>query len=72
MTVHTYVNGTFYVDCPFCGTESEMPLDKVKYFRWQAGELAQNVWPEMSLEDREVLISGTCRECQKILFAMEE
>ena len=72
MTRHTFINGTIFVDCPICGDESKCELDPEKYKRWQAGELCQNVWPEMSLEDREVLISGTCLDCQKVLFAGPE
>ena len=69
---HTFRNGTFYADCPFCGAESEVKLPIAAYARWQMGEMAQNVWPEMSREDREILISGICKECQKTIFAPPE
>jgi len=72
MTKHTFVNGVVFVDCHMCGAESEVPVTKEKYDQWQSGKHAQDVWPEMSLENRELLISGTCLECQKVLFAEPE
>jgi hypothetical protein len=47
----------------FCGKEHVAHLDPEKVRRWQAGEKIQNVWPEMSADDRETLISGTCPDC---------
>jgi len=52
-----------------CHQRSTIMLDKEKYDRWQAGEHVQNVWPEMSPENREVLISGTHPKCWDYLFA---
>ena len=49
--------------CVFCGKEHVAHLDPEKVRRWQAGEKIQNVWPEMSADDRETLISGTCPDC---------
>lgn len=69
---HTYRNGTFYADCPFCGAESEVKLPLAEYTRWQMGELAQNVWPEMATNIREILIGGICLRCQDTVFAMPE
>jgi hypothetical protein len=49
--------------CSFCGTQYivDLPAEKVK--RWRDGEHIQNVFPEMSPDEREILISGTCSEC---------
>jgi len=49
--------------CVFCGKEHLTTVDKVKYQRWLGGERIQLVWPEMSDDDREILISGTCPDC---------
>lgn len=49
--------------CIFCSHEHKVVMDKEKYFRWRNGELIQNVFPEMTSDQREILISGTCPEC---------
>ena len=38
-------------------------LDANKYERWQSGELIQNVFPELSVNEREMLISSVCGTC---------
>lgn len=56
-------------ECPCCGKISAVTVTETKYLRWTVGgELAQNVWPEMSATDRETLISGYCADCQKKFF----
>lgn len=58
--------------CIQCGKISVITLDKEKFMRWQNGELIQRVFPEMSAEDREVLISGTHPKCWKQLWEGED
>lgn len=58
--------------CIQCGGISVITLDEEKFMRWQKGELVQRVFPEMSKEDREVLVSGTHPRCWKILFEGED
>lgn len=57
-------------DCPLCGARHDpVVLDANKYYRWiSEQENIQNVFPEMSAAEREILISGTCAECWKDLF----
>ena len=59
-------------ECPMCGKVTKIAVDRVKYFRWQAGELIQNVWPELPPEKRELIKTGYCMECQAVLFAVPE
>ncbi len=40
--------------------------------RYKAGELAQRAFPDLPKEQREFLISGTCPECWKDLFGVDE
>jgi hypothetical protein len=47
-------------------------LDRGAVERWQAGENIQSVFPDMSLADREIMISGTHPECWNKLFAEGE
>jgi hypothetical protein len=58
--------------CIFCGANHLIPLDEEKYRRWRSGEHVQNVWPEMSADQREILISGTCPECWEREFGEDD
>lgn len=55
--------------CIMCNTVHYMTLDADKVKRWRAGEKIQDVWPEMSPDEREVLISGTCPKCWDELWS---
>jgi hypothetical protein len=46
--------------CPNCRKESTIELDAEKYRRWVAGEHVQNVWPELSMGEREQIMTGFC------------
>ena len=59
--------------CVVCGKVHEpIVLDAEKYYRWESGESIQSVFPEMSPDEREILISGTCPECWNVLFPEED
>ena len=58
--------------CSVCGATSQFTLDYNRFLRWQNGGLIQNVFPEMSKEDRETLISGTHGPCFEKLYAGSE
>lgn len=59
-------------DCVVCGRRHDpIILDAEKYYCWKIDrECIQDVFPdsEMSKDQREILISGTCPECWDILF----
>lgn len=61
-------------DCVVCGRIHEpVILDAEKYYRWKEDrECVQDVFPEMTKEQREILISGTCPECWDVLFPEED
>lgn len=56
--------------CSECRRVKVYSLDPADYDRWRQGALIQNVFPE--IEDREIMISGTCSECFDKLFADED
>lgn len=58
--------------CIVCRKTSVVELDKHKFVRWIRGEHAQNVWPEKSADERELLITGTHPECWDTMFPDEE
>lgn len=55
---------------PFTGQSytKDLPITQSEFDRWQSGELIQNVWPHLSADDREFLISGICGEDWDSLF----
>ena len=54
--------------CCVCGEYEVWSLDRQAVNRWQAGEYVQNVFPNMTEGEREVLISGTHPACWNELF----
>ncbi len=57
--------------CIECGLTSMVTVSSNEYDRWRAGEHVQNVWPEMPLEERELLITGTHPACWAAMFEEE-
>ena len=55
--------------CPLCKKVSHVRLWEDSVIKWQGGELIQNVWPNMSAEDRELLITGTHSICWNEMFS---
>jgi hypothetical protein len=58
--------------CGVCGEYELWSLDRQAVESWQGGELIQNAFPDMSVSDRELLISGTHPACWDKLFPEEE
>ena len=55
--------------CIHCHKTSEIELDPKDVLRWTGTrELIQNVWPDMSAEDRELLMTGTHSICWNAMF----
>jgi hypothetical protein len=61
-----------YKVCMHCGGETAIELDFNKYKRWRGGEYIQNVWPELTPDEREMIVSGTHPECWDALFPEED
>ena len=51
VTVESKISGKFHT--------RDLPITKDQIDRWSAGELIQDVMPELSASDREFLISGS-------------
>ena len=56
------------VKCPICGRESEVRVKIDEYLAYEEGVLAQDAFPNLSAEERELIISGICIKCQKNIF----
>lgn len=59
--------------CMGCGIPVAVDqLDPAAVAAWQAGELAQNAFPNMSAAELEGLVSGTHAKCFEEMFADED
>ena len=58
--------------CVVCGVETQLAVDRELYRRWRGGEYIQNVFPDLSEDERELMISGTHSECWDTLWKEEE
>lgn len=66
------INTIPYVTCPccVCGKTSTVMVDPIALDEWRFGrKIAQDAFPDMSPDERELLISGTHNECWDVLFA---
>lgn len=55
--------------CDQCKTVHMLVIPEDQWLAWGAGELIQRAIPALSDAERELLISGTCGDCWKVLFA---
>ena len=58
--------------CTVTEKEYRVSIDYNKYELWRAGELIQNVFPDLDLDQREFLISGFTPAEWSELYAMED
>jgi hypothetical protein len=58
--------------CMICKKVSDIELDSDKVKAWSNGAHIQNVWPELSADERELIMTGTHPACWDKLMSMEE
>jgi len=58
--------------CPFCRTKTEIKISAKGYENWIDGDSIQTAFPDMPAEDRELLVSGICYNCQEKIFTDDE
>lgn len=63
---------TLVTTCPCCGRINEIEVNAMDYLRWRDGMLAQNAFPYLTAEEREMLISGICPTCWDDTFSSDE
>jgi hypothetical protein len=56
------------VFCRTCEKTFVVAVDTAAYDAWKAGALIQKVMPELSADDRELLISQICGKCFDAMF----
>jgi len=63
---------TVAVECPLCGCVNFIKVPVEGYLEWQRGGFIQHALPELSAEEREMLISGICPDCWDNMFGEED
>lgn len=58
--------------CQVCSKTSEVELDAEKVRHWQGGAFIQDVFPELTDDQRELIISSTPRASRSDLFGEED
>jgi len=60
------------VTCGICKTTHKLTVPIEGFIKWRSGVLIQQALPELSADDRELLISGVCGGCFDDMFKEEE
>lgn len=71
MTKINYKEVCVVTACPFCGRANEVEVNEMDYLDWQDGVLAQDAFPYLNANEREMLISGICPTCWDGMFGNE-
>lgn len=51
------------ITCRVCGSATEITVPAERFLAWQTGTLIQCAFPELTTDQRELLISGICGKC---------
>jgi hypothetical protein len=60
------------VMCKHCGEEHKLSVNALDLFKWQQGALIQEVLSYLTPDERELLISQTCKKCWDKMFEEED
>lgn len=55
-----------HCECPECADVKTINVNFDQFGDWQSGKLIQSVFPELSEDDRERMISGICPKCWEL------
>ena len=58
--------------CKFCGKEVTVQAEEEKFSRLDAGAHVQDVFPDLGVNYRELMISGICGECFDQMFESDD
>ena len=59
--------------CPMCGKVSKIECDAEGYVTYMTTRIPiQEIFPDMDLHTREILISGMCLDCQASFFEEDD
>ena len=58
--------------CKLCGAQFTIEADEERFARLDASKHIQDVFPELDIDSREIMISGVCGKCFDEMFADED
>lgn len=58
--------------CMVCKENHIIEMTDKAYGLWRQGEHIQDIAPDLTIDERELLISGVCGKCFDEMFAEEE
>lgn len=61
----------FFVICQTCRSRYELRIDPEDFYRFRRGEYAQNAFPYLTDDQRELMVSQTCGPCFDRMFPEE-
>ena len=59
-------------ECPHCHKIQVVHVDDNQYNDWLAGKNIQRAFPNLSADQREILMSGICPECWEEIFGEDD
>ena len=70
MVKENYKEVIIVTHCPFCGRYNEVGVNEIDYldWDWSHGINAQDAFPYLSANEREMIISGICPTCFDGMF----
>ena len=61
---------TLVSTCPLCGHVSEITVEMDDYLEWVFNDKpVVTIFPYLSANEREILISGICPSCWEVIYA---
>ena len=63
---------TVIVGCIKCAEGQHITVGNADLDAWQGGKNIQDAMPYLSVDDREILISGICGECFDKIYGVEK
>ena len=74
MVKENYKEVIIVTHCPFCGRYNEVGVNEIDYldWDWSHGIKAQDAFPYLSANEREMIISGICPVCWFNTFGSED
>ena len=58
----------YFKVCPFCERTSNIKINLEDYRKYLKGEFILNAFPYLSAQEREIIINGTCAQCQEKMY----
>jgi hypothetical protein len=64
--------GQLLVKCVHCDRDFQLDVKASDIIAWSQGKFVQDAFPYLNADERELLISNTCKECWSNMFLDED